>query len=178
MALGVGTMALVPQVVDAVGAIPVLAAGGIGDGRGLAAALALGAQGVNLGTRFVASREASADDKWKQALLAAESEDAVRFEEWRTIFPPAPGAYPATPRVLRSAFVEEWRGRPEAVKAESSKLHDELMSLVREHRLDKLLPFAGQTAGMVHDVLPADTIVRTIVAGAEQALRRSVKLVG
>src|ERR671933_1322740 len=89
MALGVGSMALIPQVAEAVDPIPVLAAGGVADGRGLAAALVLGAQGANVGTRFLASEEATADDGWKRMILGAEAEDAVRFEAWADIFPPA-----------------------------------------------------------------------------------------
>ena len=65
---GVGSLALVPQVVDAVAPTPVLAAGGVADGRGLAAALALGAAGVNVGTRFLASQEASASQAWKRTM--------------------------------------------------------------------------------------------------------------
>jgi enoyl-[acyl-carrier protein] reductase II len=76
----VSTMALVPQVVDAVSPIPVVASGGIYDGRGIAAALMLGAAGVNLGTRFIASKEAPAPIEWKQAITKAESEDAKRFD--------------------------------------------------------------------------------------------------
>ncbi len=76
----VGTIALVPQVVRAVSPIPVVAAGGIADGRGLAAALVLGAQGVNIGTRFLASTEAGISEEWKQAICSAESEDAVKIE--------------------------------------------------------------------------------------------------
>jgi enoyl-[acyl-carrier protein] reductase II len=76
----IGTPALVPQVVDAVAPIPVIAAGGITDGRGLAAAIALGAQGVNIGTRFLASVESRIPESWKQAIVAAESEDAVKVE--------------------------------------------------------------------------------------------------
>jgi enoyl-[acyl-carrier protein] reductase II len=68
----IGTLALVPQVVDAVAPIPVVAAGGITDGRGLAAAIALGAQGVNIGTRFLASVESRIPGGWKQAIVAAE----------------------------------------------------------------------------------------------------------
>jgi nitronate monooxygenase/enoyl-[acyl-carrier protein] reductase II len=78
------TMALVPQVVDAVSPIPVLAAGGIADGRGIAAAVMLGAQGVNMGTRFLASAEANISDDWKQAILAAQSEEAVKAESGKT----------------------------------------------------------------------------------------------
>src|SRR6266571_4854812 len=76
----IATFTLLPQVVDAVRPLPVVAAGGIADGRGLAAALVLGAQGVNLGTRFLASVEAPISADWKQALLAAESEDAIKVE--------------------------------------------------------------------------------------------------
>ena len=102
---GPSTMILVPQVVDIVAPVPVLAAGGIADGRGLAAVLVLGAQGANIGTRFLASAEASAADAWKQAIVRAESEDAVRFETWRAIMPPVrPGAYDAVPRVLATSL--------------------------------------------------------------------------
>src|SRR5260221_4222994 len=73
----VSTMALVPQVVDVVSHIPVVAAGGILYGRGIAAAFMLGAVGVNLGTRFLASKEAPIEDEWKAAIAAAHSEDAV-----------------------------------------------------------------------------------------------------
>src|SRR5258707_728334 len=76
----VSTMALVPQVVDAVAPIPVVAAGGIFDGRGIAAAFMLGAVGVNIGTRFLASREAPIDDVWKQALVAAQSEESGKVD--------------------------------------------------------------------------------------------------
>ena len=178
MALGVATMALVPQVVDAVSPIPVLAAGGIADGRGLAAALVLGAQGVNMGTRFITSSESSADDAWREAVLSSSSEQAVRFEEWAEVFPRADAAYPATPRVLRSPFVDGWRGRPEAVRAAAPELREEILAVVGEHRLDKILQFAGQTAGLVHEVAPAATIVHEIVAGAEAALSEAFRLQG
>ena len=90
----VSTMALVPQVVDAVSPIPVVAAGGIFDGRGIAAAFMLGAVGVNIGTRFLASREAPIDDAWKAAIAAAESEDAVKVDVLNDIQPlPGTGGY-------------------------------------------------------------------------------------
>jgi enoyl-[acyl-carrier protein] reductase II len=98
MPLGASAMVLIPQVVDAVVPVPVLAAGGVADGRGLAATLVLGAQGANVGTRFLVSEEASADESWKRAILATESEDVVRFEVWKEIFPPAgEGAYETVP---------------------------------------------------------------------------------
>jgi nitronate monooxygenase/enoyl-[acyl-carrier protein] reductase II len=174
MTLGVGAMALAPQVADAVDPIPVLAAGGVADGRGLAAALVLGAQGANVGTRFLASQEASADEGWKQSILAAQSEDVVRFEAWKEIFPTAgEGAYETVPRVMLTSFVEEWQGRPEEARREAERLRGELMSVVRERRPHELVPFTGQTAGMIHDVLPAGEIVRGMVSGAEEALRRT-----
>jgi nitronate monooxygenase/enoyl-[acyl-carrier protein] reductase II len=177
LASGVGTMALVPQLVDAVSPIPVLAAGGIADGRGLAAALVLGAQGVNIGTRFVASKESAAVAEWKQQVIDTHSEDVVRFEVWQELFPQdASKAYPFTPRVLPSAFVEKWRGRPDAVKEQASALREEIAAAKHEHRLDRLLPFAGQTAGMIHDVLPVETIVRGLVSEAERVLIATAKL--
>jgi enoyl-[acyl-carrier protein] reductase II len=177
LALGVGAMALVPQVADAVDPIPVLAAGGVADGRGLAAALVLGAQGANVGTRFLASHEASADEAWKQSILEARSQDAVRFEAWTEIFPPAgEGAYETVPRVMRTSFVEEWQRRPEEVRREAQRLRGELMSVVRERKPHELVPFTGQTAGMIHDVLAASEIVHEMVSKAEEALRRTSQL--
>ena len=172
MSPGVGAMALIPQVVDAAAPIPVLAAGAVADGRGLAAALVLGAQGANVGTRFLASEEASADESWKRTILATESEEVVRFEAWKEIFPPAgEGAYETSPRVMRTSFVEEWQRRPEAARREAERLRDELMSVVRERRVHELVPFTGQTAGMIHDVLPAAEIVGGMFSEAEEALR-------
>ena len=179
MVLGVGAMALIPQVVDAVDPIPVLAAGGVADGRGLAAALVLGAQGANVGTRFLASDEASADDTWKRAILQTKSEDVVRFEVFNEILPPrSDRAYETVPRVMRTAFVEKWQGRPEEASRQSERLRAELMSAIKERRPHELLPFTGHTAGMVHDVLPAAEIVRMMMAEAEQALERANALRG
>ena len=174
MPLGVGAMALIPQVVDAVVPVPVLAAGGVADGRGLAAALVLGAQGANVGTRFLASEEASADESWKRAILATESEDVVRFEVWKEIFPPAgEDAYETVPRVMRTPFVEEWQRRPEEARREAERLRDEVISVIRQRRPHDLLPFTGQTAGMIRDVLSASEIVRQMVVGAEQVLEQA-----
>src|ERR687883_18400 len=174
MSLGVGAMALIPQVVDAVSPVPVLAAGGVADGRGLAAALVLGAQGANVGTRFLASEEASADESWKQAILATESEDVVRFEAWKEIFPPAgEDAYETVPRVMRTSFVEEWQRHPEEARREAQRLREEVISVIRQRRPHELLPFTGQTVGMIRTLLPASEIVRRMVAEAEQALERA-----
>jgi enoyl-[acyl-carrier protein] reductase II len=173
MALGVGAMVLLPQVADAVDPIPVLAAGGVADGRGLAAALVLGAQGANVGTRFLASEEASADEGWKRKILQSESEEAVRFEAWEGIFASATNAYATVPRVLRTPFVREWLGRTEDARGQASRLREEVRSAIRGRTTHELLPFTGQTAGLIRDVLPAREIVEGMVSEAELALKRA-----
>jgi enoyl-[acyl-carrier protein] reductase II len=173
MAAGVGSLALVPQVVDAVDPIPVLAAGGVADGRGLAAALALGAAGVNVGTRFLASREADAADAWKQLIAESESEDVVRFEAWAAIMPPSEGGYDVVPRVIRTDFVAEWEGRAQEAGRQADRLRAEIMAALEQRRPHELTPFTGQSAGLIGHVLPAAEIVRGMVAEAEIALERA-----
>jgi enoyl-[acyl-carrier protein] reductase II len=178
LAQGPSTMVLVPQVVDAVTPIPVIAAGGVADGRGLAAALVLGAQGVNIGTRFLASVESSAAADWKEAILTSESEDAFRFEVWKEIMPAAgASAYATVPRVLHTPFADAWSDRPQDAQRQAEQIRDEIMGAVRERRIHEVLPFTGQTAGLVHDVLPAAEIVRRVVADAETALAGGATLI-
>jgi enoyl-[acyl-carrier protein] reductase II len=173
MAAGVGTLTLVPQVVDAVAPIPVLAAGGVADGRGLAAVVLLGAAGANVGTRFLASEEAGAHDEWKQRILEIESEMAVRFEAWSAIMPPSEGGYDVVPRAIRTDFVAAWEGRHEEAARQADRLREEIMAAVRERRPHELTPFSGQSAGLVKDILPAAEIVRRLAREAERALERA-----
>jgi enoyl-[acyl-carrier protein] reductase II len=173
MAAGVGAMALVPQVVDAIDPVPVLVAGGVADGRGLAAGLVLGAAGANVGTRFLASEEAGADAAWKRLILDAESEDAVRFEAWGAIMPSGGSGYDVVPRVIRTDFVAEWERRPDQAGREADRLRAEIMASVEQRRPHELTPFSGQTAGLIRDVMPAAEIVRGMVAEAEDALKRA-----
>ncbi len=169
----VSTMALVPQVVDAVAPTPVVAAGGIADGRGLAAAIMLGAQGINIGTRFLAATEAGVPESWQQRILAARSEDAVKVEFVDDAFAPGDeGSYPAQPRVLRTPFVDDWNARRHEAPAAAEQLRAELRTAVESGRAHELVPFTGQTAGLVDEVLPAAEIVRRLMDEAEQALRR------
>jgi enoyl-[acyl-carrier protein] reductase II len=170
MAAGVSAMALVPQVVDAAGPVPVLVAGGVADGRGLAAALTLGAAGANVGTRFLASREAGVAPAWKQMILTADSEDAVRFQPWGVIMPSRAPGYDVVPRVIRTDFVAEWTGRPEEAREQADRLKGEIMASIKEGRAHELTPFGGQTTGLIEDVLPAADIVRAMVAEAEIAI--------
>jgi enoyl-[acyl-carrier protein] reductase II len=169
----VGALALIPQVVDAVSPLPVVAAGGIADGRGLAAALVLGAQGVNIGTRFLASVETPISDDWKQRLIAAASEDAIKAEIVNEIFPPPRGVYDTAPRALRTPFIAEWQQRREDARREAGRLRGELMAALQQGRMHEYVPFTGQTAGLICDILPAAEIVRRIVAEAEAVLQRA-----
>ncbi len=173
----VSTLALLPQVVQAVSPIPIVAAGGIADGRGMAAALLLGAQGVNIGTRFLASEEAGIANDWKQRIVEARSEEAVKVEFADYMFPPpGPGGYETKPRVLRTPFVEEWNRRPSEAAREAERLSRELMAAVQQGRVHELVPFTGQTAGMIQEVLPVGEIVRRMVTEAEEALRTATNL--
>jgi enoyl-[acyl-carrier protein] reductase II len=170
---GAGTLALLPAVADAVAPIPVLAAGGVGDGRGLAAALVLGGAGVNVGTRFLASEEAGAADGWKRRIVEIEAEDTVRFETWSAFMPPRGPGYEVVPRVIRTEFVAEWENRPDAARAEAERLRGELTTAIAERRAHELTPVTGQSAGLVHDVRPAAEIVRAMVQEAERALAQA-----
>ena len=167
-----GTLVLVPQVVDAVRPIPVVAAGGIVDGRGLAAALALGAQGVNVGTRFLASSEAEVAEGYKAAILAAASEQTVRAPFVNELVPPASeGAYPSAPRVLRSEFVDRWLGRDDEVRRERELLSVRFREAMGQGTVHELMAIAGESAGAIREVLPAAAIVDRIIAEAEAVLR-------
>ncbi|NDC57650.1 MAG: nitronate monooxygenase [Alphaproteobacteria bacterium] len=170
----VGTMPFVAQAVEAV-KIPVVAAGGIYDGRGLAAALALGAHGVWVGTRFIASVEAHAGDLYREAVLAAADEDTVRTR-----------CYSGKPmRVKKNAYVDDWERRPQDIQA----FPMQAMVSVQNNamggiggQIDGLDPdkscFAmGQSAGGVRNVLPAADIVAQMIAEAEGALNRAAKLI-
>ena len=168
----ISTMALVPQVVDAVAPVPVLAAGGIADGRGLAAALVLGAQGVNIGTRFMAAAEAEIPDAYKEAIVSAGSEDAVKVGFAGAVFPPpSEGGFDVLPRALRTPFIDEGNADPAGVERDREQIASELADAVRGGRAHELVPFAGQTAGLIAGVEPAGEIVRSLVEGAEAALR-------
>ena len=172
----VGTMALVPQVVDAVKPIPVVAAGGIADGRGIAAAFMLGAEGVNVGTRFLATREAPISDAWKRSILEANAEDAVKVEVLNDIMP-NPGAlgYGTVLRSLRSPFIDEWTGKRAEARREAARILDQLIALTRQGRIGDAFPAAGQSAGKVRDLRPADEVVRTLVQEAKAVLEGAAR---
>ena len=170
----VSTMALVPQVVDAVSPIPVVAAGGIYDGRGLAAAFMLGAVGVNIGTRFLASKEAPIDDDWKQAIIEAHSEDAVKAEVINDIIPvPGTVGYGTIGRTLRTPFLDEWSSKRDEARRSGERLWAEMAERIRQGRRRETLVWAGQTAGGVREILSVAEIMRHLVDEAEAALARA-----
>jgi NAD(P)H-dependent flavin oxidoreductase YrpB (nitropropane dioxygenase family) len=166
----VGLMPLLPRVVDAVSPIPVLAAGGIADGRGLAAALALGAEGVLMGTRFLATPEAPCPAAWKQAILAASEADTVCSPVFdHAIGMPWPGA---ELRAIRNRFLEEWMGRDEEAAREAARLAPMLMQALQAGDMETFPPMAGQTCGLIQALTPAAQVVRDVASEAEATLRR------
>ena len=169
----VSTMTLVPQVVDAVAPIPVVASGGIFDGHGIAAALVLGAAGVNLGTRFIASKEAPAPQEWKEAIVNARSEHAIKAEVVNDIMPlPGAAGYTTVLRSLSTEFLREWSGKRDDARRERDRLRGEIVSATQAGRRHECLLTAGQTAGGVKEILSVNEIMRRLVAEAEAALTR------
>ena len=161
----IGTAVLIPAVVDAV-KVPVLAGGGLADGRGLAAALAFGAQGVWMGTRFIATREARAHDNFKQKIVATDTAGTVVTR-----------AHSGKPcRLIRNGFTESWVGRESEIQpfplqamhvghpaSERGRLRGEVE--------DGVLP-AGQSCGLINDFPPAGDVVRRVAQEAEEVLTR------
>jgi len=160
----IGTMALIPQVVDAVQGLPVLAAGGISDGRGVAAGLMLGAEGAWIGSLFLATDESGIEDFQKQAILDAS-------EEGTTVSKSITGK-PA--RVIRSKWSDAWAGsdlEPLPMPFQGM-VSGPVMEAGRVAKRADIVPgFAGQGIGMIRRVRPAAEVLREVVAQAEEALR-------
>ncbi|WP_327360007.1 NAD(P)H-dependent flavin oxidoreductase [Streptomyces sp. NBC_01296] len=173
----VGTMVMVTDIVDMAGEVPVLAAGGIADGRGLAAALALGAQGVLMGTRFLASEEMSVSQAWKSRILESAASDAVKAVGSERILPPfnLPGSA-GVPRCLRTPLVDALREHPEQV--DPAETVPRVMAAILAGGGEEYLPFTGQSTALVHEILPAGEIVRRTVKEAEAALAAAARAIG
>lgn len=172
-----GTLALVPAVVDVAGEIPVVAAGGVADGRGLAAVLMLGAVGASLGTRFVASQEWGGGAWEQQALLSATADDTIHT----SVYDRVRGAtFPAgiADRVLRNRFNSTWDGRTSAIEEQRPELQRELEAGSQTQDAAVVDISAGVAVGLIHTLDPAGVIVQRIMREAEQVLReRSALLV-
>jgi nitronate monooxygenase len=170
-----GTMGLVPAVVDAVAPIPVVAAGGIADGRGLAAALALGAAGVSMGTRFTASRESLWDQAMKDASLAAGGDDTQQTRVFDVVrAAPWPAIYPG--RALRNAFSAEWHDREDALAADQPKQEQAYLAAADSDFATRVV-WAGEGVDLVNDILPASEIIERVIAQAVATLQHSASLV-
>jgi len=169
-----GTIGLVPAVVDAVAPIPVVAAGGIADGRGLAAALALGAAGVSMGTRFTASRESLWDQSMKATTLAAggdQTEQTRVFDLVRGV--PWPAVYPR--RALRNAFSTRWNGREEEL-ADDEKQAKAYLSTAPNDFSTRVV-WAGEGVDLINDIPSASDIIERMVAEAVSVLRERAALI-
>jgi nitronate monooxygenase/enoyl-[acyl-carrier protein] reductase II len=176
---------LVPAVVDAVQHVPVIASGGIANGRGLVAALSLGAQAVSMGTRFLASAEAQAPREYKERIVQSTAEGTVYVQLFDVGWPDAPH------RVLRNKAVAEWEaaGRPppgrrpgEGTVVGNMPLAERLVDVVRyavsspkpgfTGDLDYLALYAGESCSLVRDIKPAAQIVGEVMREAEEVLAR------
>ena len=166
-----GTVVIVRQVAKAVAPVPVLAAGGFTDGSGLAAALALGAEGVLVGTRFLATDEAPVEPAYKDAIVPSGGDDTVvttlndslTGRDW-------PGAWV---RMRRTPFVQQWLGREPELRRRRQEAFAQLEELESSNADDGLMYF-GQSAGLIDSIKPAADVVREIVAEAEEILRARV----
>jgi len=174
----VSTMALVPQVVDAVSPVPVVAAGGIYDGRGIAAALMLGAAGVNLGTRFITTLEAPAPEEWKRAITAARSEESIKVDVLNDIAPiPGTEGFPTVPRSLPTNFLTEWSAKREEARRDRDRLRGQIVATTAAGRQHECVLWAGQTAGGIKEILPVAEMMRRLIADAEAALTEGPRLI-
>lgn len=165
------TLDIVPAVVDlAAGRVPVVAAGGIADGRGLAAMMMLGASGVLLGTRFYASQEADGAEEAKRRICAAGSGDTIRgiiFDISRKNVWPAP----FTGRCLVNDHTRRWVGREVELMQNVDVVAAEYAAARAAGNFDVAAVIAGEAVGLIHDVPPAGDIVERMVTEAGQILR-------
>lgn len=165
------TVDLVPAIVDLAAGVPVVAAGGIADGRGLAAMMMLGASGVLLGTRFYASREADGADEAKRRICAASSGSTVRgiiFDLSRNNVWPAP----FTGRCLINDHARRWIGREVELMQNVATVAADYAAAKETGNFDIAAVIAGEAVGLIHDIPPAAEIVERIAIEAEQLLDR------
>ena len=168
----VGWMAslpLLPMMVKAVAPLPVLSAGGIADGRGVAAALALGAEGVLLGTRFMATLEAPIHPNFKQAIVETDGHDTVLTEipdlASQRVWPGAMS------RAKRNKFIERWAGREWALRQDAGEVGRQTAAARAAGDVDNASISYGQDAGLIGSIKSVKEVVQDIVAEAEEIMR-------
>ena len=160
----IGTLALVPQVVDAVQQ-PVIAAGSISDGRGMAAALALGASGVLIGTRFIATKESMASDLHKQAILKASSDHTIVTDKFS-------GAYA---RVIRNSYTDQYEragGKVLPPWVHLLAARDINRAAIEKNKPEFYSLWAGQGVGQIRNIPGADEVVRSIIKQARDTIQK------
>lgn len=168
-----GTVTLVPSVVDMVARerpeVLVLAAGGIADGRGIAAALMLGADGALLGTRFWATQEALIHPSAKARILAATGDETVRTSVYDIV---RNRAWPAeyTGRLMRNRFIETWHGREEELRGLAAEEREKVEAADRSGDHDVSNVTVGEAIGLVRDLPPAGALVERLAAETEAQL--------
>lgn len=167
------TMVIVPLVVSAVAPVPVLAAGGIADGRGFAASLALGADGVLIGTRLLAAVESPIHENFKQAIVKSDGHDTVLTEIHDIVGGRVwPGAMA---RAQRNAYIERWAGREWALRANQSEAAKAADEARRLGDVDNAPLLFGQDAGLIDSVKPAAEIIAQMASEADEIIRRGLK---
>ena len=172
---GRATLPLVPAVVDAMAPTPVVAAGGIADGRGLAAALMLGAHGALIGTRFYASAEALGQDRAKQRIVAARGDETARTRVFDLIRGYAwPPIYPG--RAIRNGFMERWDGRESDLADALETERAGYQAAARDGDYDTAVVWAGEVVDLIKSVESASALVARISAEAEAQLRAGAEL--
>ena len=173
------TVTLVPEVADLCAAVApetlVVAAGGIADGRGLAAALVLGADGVLMGSRFVAAEEALVTRAFQDAAVEACGDDTLRT---RTVDIVRRRDWPAEfdIRVLRNAFVDRWHGNETALAAAVDVEAPRYQEALARGDTERAAVVVGEAVGLIREVMPAAEIIRRVVAEAEARLEAGAKL--
>jgi nitronate monooxygenase len=165
------TLPLVPAVVDAVAPVPVLAAGGIADGRGVAAALMLGAHGAMIGTRFSAASESLTHEQAKARIVTARAADTDRTRVFDIIR--GYGAWPApyTARAVRNDFFARWHGREGDLEAALETERPTFEQAMAEGDCETALVFAGEAVDLIDAIVPAADLVQWIGTEAEARLR-------
>lgn len=159
---------LLPEVVAAAGATPVLAAGGIANGRGLATALAQGAAGAWIGTRFLATTEAPVSAAWKWAIVAAGASDTIHTRAFDRLWgTPWPGA---RVRAIANRFTAEWHDHEEALETRHAEVQQAVWQAERENDPSLLALMAGTGVAEIDAILPAATVVEMLIAEAVEGM--------
>jgi nitronate monooxygenase len=164
------TLPLVPAVVDAVAPVPVLAAGGIADGRAVAAALVLGAEGVWVGTRFLATHECGVSAEYKARVIAASGEDTLLTDLFDiAIRMPWPAG--VSGRALRNRFSQRWEGRDDELRARVAEGGTSGTEVGERSSVEETAVWAGEASSFVRATESAGEVVRTLMTDAERVLR-------